>query len=246
MSSSEPRVDQEVFSGPLDLLLFLVRKHEVDVFEVALEKIVDDYLIYAKKSKDIDLDNAGEFVVVGSTLIEIKSRLLIPNETFDDGDEEDPRISFILDLLKYKEVRETAQFLDELRQKQNLRFGHYPASIGDEEEMEIDDLSPFDLVSIFTEIMKETLGNMPKHFDRKEIPLESIMENVLKKVTISKKGSFKDFITKASTPTEVVGLFIAVLELLREKKIRARQLKPFGDIHIWPSDFTPKANDNYD
>ena len=91
--------------------------------------------------------------------------------------------------------------------------------------------------------MKDTLGNMPKHFDRQEIPLEAIMENVLKKVTVKKKGSFKEFITDATTPTEIVGLFIAVLELLREKKIRARQIKPFGDIHIWPSDTTPKASD---
>jgi segregation and condensation protein A len=233
------KVKFEVFEGPLDLLLYLIKKEEVDIYEVNLTKLATQFIEYIDTMRLLDLEIAGEFLVMAATLMYIKSRELLPvdqqvqTEGEDEG--EDPRWELIRQLVEYKKFKDAAARLQELEIRQEDVFPRVsPRLEWDTEVPSRGDVSIFDLVGAVNVVLKR--------FVEKREELRDIFED---KWTVSDKiqhlmaglserpvMKFSELFAKATSRSEVVVTFLALLELMRLKQVVAQQPEAFGDIEI--------------
>ena len=225
------RAELEVFSGPLDLLLHLVKQDEVDILEVSLADVTDRYLAAVRTMQAFDVNVAAEFLVVAATLMEVKSRSLLPPlELDDDEDEEDPGTELVRRLLEYKEFREAADDLGARAQERADRFARprmTPAVPGDEDAGPaalLEDLATWDLMAAFARVLSQTTLRQSRHVVRGELPVSAYIEEVAARLRLSPGGvAFADFFREELTRTRVVGIFLALLELIRRRAIEVRQ-----------------------
>ena len=241
------RVKLDSFEGPMDLLLYLIRKHEVDLHDIPLSLIADQYIGYLDDVDRIDIDLAGEFLVMATTLMELKSRMLAAqadardNENNPDEDRpgsepaNDPRMELVRQLLEYKKYRDAADALDERRQTWEKRYPVHSAGIDDDRvrqamdemgEHELEDLDLSDLVEAFRQIVASV------NFDRigqhevlsddtpLEMHIEHIVEHLQEKLNASDSApsSLRSLIVGKTRP-EMVGMFLAILVLVRDQRI---------------------------
>ena len=251
--TTDYRVRLESFEGPLDLLLFLIRRAEVDITDIPIATIADQYVNYLKAIDTIDIDLAGEFLVLAATLMEIKSRMLAPvkpGATVSDGieapDTTDPRADLVNQLLAYKKFRDASDALDHRRQEWEQRYPAARAGMNDEElreailasaqDVELEDVSLVDLVDAFSAIIAsvnfDRLGDHQVTYDDTPIELhaEDIVEH-LKKQTEGTQIPLVGLFT-GRTRSEMLGLFLAVLELVRRRAISVQQDVDNGSIVI--------------
>jgi segregation and condensation protein A len=249
------RVQLDSFEGPLDLLLFLIRRAEVDITDIPIAAIADQYVAYLRGLEKIDIELAGEFLVMAATLMEIKSRLLSPaarsGSPDDTGPEsggggEDPRAELVRQLLAYKQYRDAAESLESRKQDWERRFPAGRAGIDDERlkdalaqhegTLDLDDLSLVDLVESFSKIVAavnfDRLGDHTITYD--DTPIELHAEDILDRLrTEAAAGPLRlATLFQGRTRGEAIGLFLATLELVRRRAIRLRQETPGGDITI--------------
>jgi len=232
------KVKLNFFEGPLDLLLFLIKKDRIDIYDIPIAKITEQYLSYLELMKLLDLDIAGEFLVVAATLMHIKSRMLLPPEEseLDEDEMEDPRDELVRKLLEYKKYKEAAFQLQEMRDRNRELF--LRKGLGDRNSFipgENDDYfeaSLFDLINAFRKVLKG-------------IPRETFHEVIKDKFTVSDKIHsiyhllsrdnkilFSELFGSAGSKSEVVAIFLAVLELVKMKEIVVMQRGFFGEIEI--------------
>ena len=236
-------VQLEVFEGPLDLLLYLVKKEEVDVYEVNLTKIATQFIDYVEVMKELDLDIAGEFLVMAATLMYIKSRELLPKnqqvEVADEEDEEDPRWELIRQLVEYKKFKDAAAKLQERELLQEQIYARVP---GRPEFAPVEtpnvrpEVSIFDLVNAVSSILKR-FGQREEArdvFEDKWTVSEKI-EYVAQLARERSRLRFSELFEGAASRLEVVVTFLALLELIRLKQLRIEQSEPFAEIEISPS-----------
>lgn len=230
------KVALDVFEGPLDLLLYLIRREEVDICDIPILKITDQYLRYLELMRMLDLDIASEFLVMAATLLHIKSRMLLPPEerpVEEVVEEEDPRMALVKQLLEYKRFKEAAGFLSEKEQEQQGVFARYVdrTFLPEPSDSPLTEVSIFDLISAFSDVLKRVTG------DPREITEEiytvtdkiaSITALLVEKPVIRFSELFKDALIRV----EVIVTFLALLELIRLKKIQAHQPAPFAEIEI--------------
>jgi segregation and condensation protein A len=232
------RVKLDIFEGPFDLLLFLIRKNEVDIFNIPIAEITRQFLDYIEIMKILDLDVAGDFIEMAATLMNIKSRMLLPRPPgVSDEEYEDPRTELVARLLEYKRFKDAALELDTMEDNRRKvfprRFFNY---ITREEEKEddvvLDDVTLFDLMVAF----RKALDNMPKvvyHEVKKiEVTVEEQSEYILKKLHDKKVLLFQELMAELKVKIVLIVTFIALLELCRSGKIVVRQSKVFDDIRI--------------
>jgi len=238
---SEYKVQFEVFEGPLDLLLYLIKKEEVDIYAVNLTKLATQFVEYIELMRQFDLEVAGEFLVMASTLVYIKSRELLPVEqqaVVEDAEDEgeDPRWELIRQLVEYKKFKDAAAQLQLLETRQENVFPRVPGKI--EFEAEAEPAKPeagiFDLLNAVNGILKR--------FSEKESSTREIYEDkwtVSEKIEfvrniIAERGTvkFSELFEKAANRAEVVCTFLALLELIRLKQIACVQPEPFAEIQI--------------
>jgi len=227
-----------IFEGPLDLLLHLIKKNEVDIYDIPIALIAEQYLEYIELMKDLDLDLAGEFLVMASTLAQIKSRLLLPPKEGEAGEEEgaDPRAELVKRLIEYKKFREAA---DELGERESLwREVFMRGSAGaweDDEEPEQEELFNFGLFDLL-DAFRRVIANMPQ--DRMhviggdQISIADKINEILGKLEGSEAVRFETLFEGDRTRSQVVASFMAVLELVRLKAIKILQTEAFGPIRI--------------
>jgi segregation and condensation protein A len=234
------KVKFEVFEGPLDLLLYLIKKEEVDIYEVNLTRLATQFIEYIDTMRMLDLEIAGEFLVMAATLMYIKSRELLPSdqqaqvEEEDEG--EDPRWELIRQLVEYKKFKDAAAQLALLEARQVDIFPRLPGKLEFEETAVLrPDVSIFDLVNAVNAVLKR--------FNKRE-DLRDIFED---KWTVSEKiedlmraishgpRKFSELFAALTSRSEVVVTFLALLELIRLKQIIAIQSEPFSEIEILPS-----------
>ncbi|MDZ4723302.1 MAG: segregation/condensation protein A [candidate division Zixibacteria bacterium] len=231
------QVDIGVFSGPLDLLLFLIKKEEVDISDIPIAKITRQYLKYIEMMQTLNLEVAGEFVLMAATLIRIKTRLLLPS--FEaELDEGDPREELIWALMEYKKYREASEVL---REKALLEEQHYvpPAPLGKIEGRV--DLSPattlFDLMAAYRNLMA---GKKPEIFHEvvpEEISIEERMLLIMRYLKGEESALFEDlYIDHPKKMTAVVS-FIAMLELARTRRVNLQQAFPFSALRVYRGEF---------
>jgi segregation and condensation protein A len=230
------KVKLEVFEGPLDLLLYLIKKDEIEIYDIPIESITNQYLEYLHVFKILDVDIAGEFVVMAANLIYIKSRSLLPvnqQPPEEAAEEEDPRWELVRQLIEYKKFKDAASQLQIREANQESLFGRLPEKPDFEGERPLGEVSVFDLINAFQGIIKR----VTKDEDLREIFEENFTVSDKIDLIIKMTGSgtpirFTELFANAASRPEVVVTFLALLELIRLKQLRVLQPEPFAEIEI--------------
>ncbi len=244
--ADEYKVDLEVFEGPLDLLLYLIRREEVDIYDIPIERITAQYLAYLEVMRLLDLNIAGEFLVMATTLMMIKSRMLLPVESRaveEEGDEEwvDPRLDLVRQLIEYKKFKDAAGRLQELELLQSEAFafgGEGPALDPEAPDagQALGDIGLFDLLTAFQEV----LARAPvEPFGLIEPIRWSVPDKMEAIIALSRQGrpvAFSSLFHAESHRGEVIVTFLALLELLRLRQIALQQNDAFHEILILPGE----------
>src|SRR5882672_1342912 len=236
---SEYKVKFEVFEGPLDLLLYLIKKEEVDIYDVNLTKLASQFIEYIEVMRMLDLDVAGEFLVMAATLMYIKSRELLPVDQQAQVEEEDegqdPRWELIRRLVEYKKFKDAAVQLQHLETAQENIFPHLPGKVEYQTETPPPkpDVSIFDLLNAVNAILKRInqREDLRDIFEDKWTVSEKI-EQLLQALVERPRLNFSALFAGATSRSEVVVTFLALLELIRLKQLVATQGEHFGEIEI--------------
>lgn len=234
--STEYRVQLDIFSGPLDLLLFLLKRDELDIQDIPLVRIADQYLAYVRLLEQVDPNTAGDFLVLASTLIEMKSRALLPTPPLDgDNEEEDARIALVRQLLEYKRFKDAARALGSAADERSKKYSRRPADLPPElQGVELEEVEVWDLLSAFGRMMS-SIGRGPGVHEVRydDTPIEVHAEEISR--TLAERGTIKfhSLFENRASRAEVVGLFLALLELIRKRRVRAEQERAFGAIYLF-------------
>ena len=234
------KVKLEVFEGPLDLLLYLIKRDEVDIYDISIERIAKQYLEYIEAFQVLNIGIAGEFIVMAANLLYIKSRTLLPKDqqmAEEDADEDDPRWELIRQLIEYKKFKEAASHLRTREAMQEKLFPRFPAmpelSSGN---LLVEEVGIFDLINAFQKILKR-LESSKNHEDLREIFEENFtvsdkIDFLLRVIQDGVPVRFEECFADAAGRAEIVVTFLAMLELMRLKQLRVRQEKDFEEIWI--------------
>ncbi|MGB9839588.1 segregation and condensation protein A [Thermovenabulum sp.] len=239
-------VKLEAFEGPLDLLLHLIEKNKINIYDIPISEITEQYISYLYNLENMDIEIASQFLLMASTLLSIKSKMLLPQsrksndsqmEIFSAIDE-DPRAELVERLLEYRKYKEIASLLREREEKEMLLIKKKPEDFSNfwEDEFILPKITLKDIINIYYSLMKESKNN--KDFEIKlelkdSIPLKQKIKNVYKQILKKKKATFADLFNKTCTRMEIIVTFLAVLELYKLNKIDIIQEKPFDDIYIF-------------
>jgi segregation and condensation protein A len=227
------RAELDVFSGPLDLLLHLIKQEEVDIFEVPISRVTDRYLDAVRTMEFFDINVAAEFLVVAATLMEIKSKTLLPPEPGEaDEEEDDPGMELVRRLLEYKEFREAAEELEERAEEHGRKFPRPNVELQVEKEAEdpspealLEDLAVWDLMAAFAEVVKETELRPTTRIIHNDVPVSAYIDEVMREVRLAAGPvPFLDFFSHERSRPRIVGIFLALLELIRQKKVRVEEV----------------------
>jgi len=232
------RVNLDVYNGPLDLLLYLIRREEVDIYDIPIARVTEQYVAYVQMLDSLNANLAGEFLVMAATLMEIKTRMLLPTPSAEEGDasdlEIDPRAELVRQLLEYKAFKDAAGDLRGAAETQARRFPRHPVlPEAGEAELDLEDVQIWDLLEAFNGILEAIGADKPTHqviYD--DTPIELHAEDILDRLRREGPLTFRDIFEGRTTRAEVLGLFLAILELVRLKKVLARQDRNFGEIRI--------------
>jgi segregation and condensation protein A len=239
---TEYKIDLDIYNGPLDLLLYLIRREEVDVYDIPIAKITDQYMMYLDELQNIDIGLAGDFLVMASTLMYIKSQTLLPrNEVIDGEDEEDPRLELVKQLLEYKRYKEATTAMTRLSEERSQRFSRPEERLIDDEKEEgeklhLDEIDVWKLAQYFSTFMKQTMGDVIKKIVYDDTPIQVYMDKVINSLLNTYAISFKELLYNSNGKVEIIGVFLALLELVRLKKIKLEQFRDFDEIRITASD----------
>ena len=240
--SDNYRVDLEVFSGPLDLLLYLIKKEEVDIYDIPIAHITRQYLKYVEMMKVLNLEIAGEFILMAATLIRIKTKLLLPRDE-DDPEEVDPREELILALVEYKKYKEAGEIL---REKALIEESFYvpPAPLGKiENKYDLEnETSLYDMLTAFMDVLAARRVEAIHEVNPEEISIEDRISVIMKLLSDREGANFRELF--ADIPRKIVAVvtFIALLELARTRRIKIMQNVLFGELWVYRGDLY-KADD---
>jgi segregation and condensation protein A len=240
---SEYRVALDIYHGPLDLLLFLIKRDEIDIYDIPIARITQQYLKYVDLLQALDPEAVSEFLVLAATLMEIKSRTLLPKPPVVEGEEDivDPRLELVRQLLEYKKFKDAAYALEDSAIERSLRFERKPAlPEGEADEVAIENLDIWDLFDAFNRLLGQIGKTGAIHqVGVDDTPLALHAEDIVD--SIERCGGTQNFedIFTGRNRAEMIGLFLALLELIRQRRVRAIQDAPFGPILIRLLDPTP-------
>jgi segregation and condensation protein A len=220
----------------------LVRKEEVDIYDISIAKITDQYLHYIEMLRSLDIDVAGDFLVMAATLMHIKSAMLLPKaepEQFEDEDLNDPRAELIRQLLEYKKFKDAANLLSETAERHSERFPR-PDSVIErlspdaEPEIDIEQVSVWDLLEAFDSIMKATGSVADTRHIKDDTPIDLYQIEILHRLQAEGPMTFQRLFESRTSRIVMIGLFLALLELIREKLIWAEQPTSSSTIYLRP------------
>lgn len=233
-------VHLECFEGPLDLLLHLIQKDDLNIYDIPVSQITSEYLAYMDLIKDMKLDVAGEFLVMASTLMQIKARTLLPAPSSAEGEEgPDPRVELINRLMEYQRYKEAAKELD--KKLQANRDIHYRgAPVFSEEDYSLD-ASLFDLLDAFRDVLRDLKPEI-REILYEEIPIEVKIREILTFLEGKTYATFREILRRQETRQALIVTFLAVLELIRLKQIVARQTTVFEEIRVYRSEATAEIS----
>lgn len=229
------QVDLDTFRGPLDLLLFLVKRNEVDICDIPIAKVTEQFIEYLNVLREIDVEGVGEFLVMAATLMEIKSRMLLPRMDDPAAEADDPRLELVRQLLEYKKFKDAAALLEAQAERQMTRLARLPLEIPlppDPSQQPLQRVELWDLVSAFGRLMRETAALAPKSIVMDETPIHIHMEAILALLAEKQRLPFIDVFTPPHNRGRLLGLFLALLELIKARRVHAEQPELFGQIWL--------------
>ncbi len=230
------RIKLQVFEGPLDLLLFLIRKNELDIYDIPIESVTRQYLEALRAMQQLDLDLAGEFFVMAATLMEIKSRMLLPRgqaaiDPNSAEDEMDPRWELIHQLLQYKKFKEAAAKLNELAETRQNLMARYVSTLGERLDRPLKGVDRIELWNAFNLVLRRLAEKLVVgEIHDEQVTVADQMEWLLARVQVEKSFIFSELFPGGVTLRRLVATFLAVLELTRLRQLRLRQDEAFSDI----------------
>lgn len=222
MTPATYTIHLDTFHGPLDLLLYLVKRHEVDILDIPIARIADQFLEYVRAVREIDVEFAGEFLVMAATLMEIKSRLLLPAAGSDDasGDRPDPRRELVKQLLEYRRYKDAAAALGERAEAHAVRLARQePGEPATPAGPVVKPVELWDLVSAFARILRETEALRPVIVYHDDTPQSVYEQQVRDRVRSAGRLPFRAAFTPPYHRPRLVGTFLAILELVRRHRL---------------------------
>lgn len=232
-------VDLDVYRGPLDLLLYLVRKHEVEATAIPIAKIADQYLAYLETLQLLEIDDVGDFLEIASLLLEIKSRQALPRQTEEIEEEvEEAKQDLVQRLLEYKRFKDAAVILEERSREWGRRVGRQANDFPDREidlaEQPIGDVELWDLVSAFGRIIREQQELDPSSIVYDDTPIDVYMRQVHQRLVRAGEVAFTEVFETGMHKSAMIGVFLAVLELSRRYNVALEQTESHGEIVLRP------------
>jgi segregation and condensation protein A len=234
------RVELDTFRGPLDLLLYLVRKHELDVADLPISLVTEQYLAHLNVLEQLDVNAVGDFLEVASTLIEIKSQMVLPRGGEVTEPWDDPRDELVQRLLEYKKYKDAASLLDERSRDWQE---HYPRLANDLPSREVDlagqpirEVELWDLVSALGRLLRESQATKPSTIVYDETPIQAYMQRIHRRLVIERRAAFSEMFEPGMHKSAIVGVFLAILELVRHHSVRTEQGELHGEIWIVPGE----------
>ena len=249
------RVELEAFRGPLDLLLYLVRKQEVEITDLPIAPITEQFLAHLEVLQHLDVNGVGEFLELASTLVEIKSRLVLPQ-----GDEaadvvEDPRDELVERLLEYKKYKDAATILEEQSRQWQQRYPRLSEDLPprriDPAQQPIREVELWDLGSALGRMMRDREAVAPAKIIYDDTPINVYMEQIHRRLVAQRKTAFSELFQPGMHKSAMVGVFLAILELSRHHGVRTEQDEQHGEIWVVPGEsfstnFHVAQVDNYE
>ena len=254
LPSEEYKVDLEVFEGPLDLLLYLIKKEELDIYDIPIGRITAQYMDYLELMKILNLEIAGDFIVMASTLMVIKSRMLLPDEDrgpMEEDDEDDPRWDLVRQLVEYKKFKDAAGFLEVLEEEQENIFSREGehVELGARPDVGMQDVGIFDLVRALNEALERVPDEELQEIFAEEYTVGDKVDDLLSRTAGGKSISLGRLFIGMRSRQEIVCTFLAVLELIKLNRLTARQDSHFDEIvieqvnaeetSVWPNEEEP-------
>jgi segregation and condensation protein A len=236
---SDYKVKLEVFEGPLDLLLYLIKKEEVDIYDIPIERITNQYMEYLSLMQLLNLEVAGEFLVMAATLMYIKSRMLLPADQqvtdSETEDGEDPRWELIRQLVEYKKFKDAALQLGRREEEQANIFPRHGTDAGVEvnKDVPLAEVSIFDLINAFNDVLKKATAREDfREIIEERFTVSDKIEEILYTLRDRSEMIFNELFASAGSRAEVVVTFLALLELIRLKRLKVLQPEAFGEIRV--------------
>lgn len=240
---TEYKVALDVYSGPLDLLLFLIRREEIDIHNIPIARITQQYVEHLDLLALVDPEVVGDFLVLAATLMEIKSRTLLPSPPADEGEDElvDPRSELIRQLLEYKRFKDAAHQLEDDAAERAMKFSRMPGVLPTvEEELELENLQVWDLFDAFRRLLEQTGQTDPVHqVGIDDTPIALHADDILDVLSNADENIQFETVFVGRDRATMIGLLLALLELIRQQRVSVRQDKAFGPIWIVLLDPTP-------
>jgi len=225
------------FEGPLDLLLHLIKKHEVNIYDIPISLVTSQYLEYLGLMQELDLDVAGEFLVMAATLIHIKSRLLLPRPAPEQEDtEEDPRDALVRRLVEHQKFKAAAEMLHERETIRSAQWTRPDERLSDlageapEPEIEVD---LFSLMTAFRAVLERAKQRPQVPLPGEQISIETRIEQLLARLSETQACGFEDLFSDVATRADLIVTFLALLEMIRLKSVRVYQTSAFEEIRIY-------------
>ena len=239
------------FEGPLDLLLHLIRQHEINVYDIPIALITGQYLEYLEIMQELNLDVAGDFLVMAATLIHIKSRLLLPRPAPEQAteDEEDPRDALVRRLVAHQQFKAAAEMLHERETVRSAQWTRAEGRLAEiageapEPELEVD---LFSLMTAFRAVLTRAKQRPTVVLPAEQLSIEVRIEQLMSRLSTTEACGFAELFDDVATRGDLVVTFLALLEMIRMKLIRVYQTGPFGEIRIYRRQATEASAPHYD
>ncbi len=239
-SAADIAIKLKVFEGPLDLLLFLIRKNEIDIYDIPMETVTTQYIDYLHSMEKLNLEVAGDFFVMASTLMYIKSRMLLPpkEQVIDENEDEsaDPRWELVQQLLEYRRYKDLAgQIEEKITHRSQLMDRIVKNAQHEEAARPLQTIDKLDLWNVINQVYLRLAEKMNYgEIDDEPVTVADRMEFILTRIQQGKTFMFSELFSKASSLVKVVTTFLAVLELTRLRKLKLKQSETFADIECTP------------
>lgn len=251
------RVELEVYRGPLELLLYLVRRQEIDLKDVAIARIVHQYFTYLQGLEKLDVDSVGDFVETASRLIEMKALEALPvtESTPDEEIMDDPREGLVERLLEYKKYRDVASLLEERSRRWQQTYPRLADDLPQQQvapaEQPIREVELWDLVSAFGRVLRTAEASPNANIVYDDVPIQSHMKMIHQRIVSDGRVGLMELLKSGMSKASVIGMFLAVLELVRHHCVEADQADPNGEIWVLPGESFSQVLelsqvDNYD
>lgn len=235
------KIKLENFEGPLDLLLFFIKRDELDIYDIPISYITEEFMTYLSLMEKLDLEIAGDFILMATTLMQIKAKMLLPKEVDDKGEVIDPRADLVAALLEYKRYKEMAEELS-INESNQRKLSYRSYFTLDEKEAPeelsalLKNVTLYDLMKAFKKALAEKPPEVFHQIERFNVTVEEQIEHILTSVSVEKEVSFLKLISEMQEKLRIVVTFIALLEMVKMGRIGLRESHTFNDFVIYNID----------